>query len=583
MNPNPGDTNTGLIGSVDISGNSHHMYAWNDYWGPMFSSEGDTPSGVGLSSFHDGHRDGYAWAEGLVGWSPSTWTIELSFKFDDLAGWRTLIGRDDPTTIPGDIAAALYIQSNGINDAIRLNFATVSNERIVVDTSLVPELGQWYHLAIVVDGDQINMYASQFDGLGFQNVGSFTMDGGVDHSLQPTGTWTFGRGWFDGNFVDHISGNLDNIRFSDLALTTDQFLLSTPKIDRNPVMNGADPDILLVDDTVWMYTTSGPRTQFFACSSNNLANWQTHGPILDFADIPWIPEDKHAWAPGVTQKNGMYYIYYSVGPKPSHIGVAYSSSPDGPFVDSGGPLLSDNNSLFFEAIDAMVFTDPHSGTSYLYAGGSAGSELRVFELNNDMISFAREITVSNPSQLTEGAFMHYHNGVYYLSYSHGSWDRDSYSVHYSTANSPVGPWVYRGALMVSDDRHKGPGHHSFLYNAAIDEWYIFYHRWNNRTGSGPYTGSRSIAIEKMQYAPDGSIQPFVLTDTGVGPVWLGNTLRADFNENGTVALEDLFYFSAVWLTADEKGDIAPVGGDGIVDLFDFAGFALQWLKEPQSL
>ena len=82
----------------------------------------------------------------------------------------------------------------------------------------------------------------------------------------------------------------------------------------------------------------------------------------------------------------------------------------------------------------------------------------------------------------------------------------------------------------------------------------------------------------MHYNANGTIQPFVLTDTGVGPVWLGNTLRADFNENGTVALEDIRYLADVWLTADEKGDLAPVGGDGIVDLYDFAGFALQWLK-----
>jgi hypothetical protein len=94
----------------------------------------------------------------------------------------------------------------------------------VTDSTLNPEAGKWYHLAIVADGDQIDMYADQFDGLGFQNIGSLTMDAGVDHSLQPTGTWTFGRGWFNGGFVDHISGNLDNIRFSDVALTTDQFI-----------------------------------------------------------------------------------------------------------------------------------------------------------------------------------------------------------------------------------------------------------------------------------------------------------------------------------------------------------------------
>ena len=230
----------------------------------------------------------------------------------------------------------------------------------------------------------------------------------------------------------------------------------------------------------------------------------------------------------------------------------------------------------------MVFTDPKTGISYLYAGGSAGSRLRVFELNPNMVSFAREITVQNPTNFTEGAFMHYRNGIYYLSYSHGGWNSDSYSVHYCTAAGPVGPWTYRGAVMVSNGVHKGPGHHSFLYNGAMEEWYIFYHRWNKRTGSGPYTGSRSVAIEKMRYESDGRIKPFVLTDTGVGPVWLGKTRRADFNGDGAVDHQDMLYFSAAWLTADAQRDIAPVGGDGAVNLFDLAAFALQWLKEPQG-
>jgi beta-xylosidase len=285
----------------------------------------------------------------------------------------------------------------------------------------------------------------------------------------------------------------------------------------NPVMRGADPGILLVDDTVYMYPTSR-RTQFFAYSSNDLVTWQTQGPILDFAKIDWISDDKSAWAPGIIKKNGTYYFYYSVGPKPSHIGVAYSNSPTGPFVDSGRPLLSDNGDPSFEAIDAMVFTDPNSGKSYLYAGGSAGAKLRLFELNNTMTSFAREIPVTTPPNFTEGVFMHCRNGIYYLSYSHGQWRSDTYSVHYAMSKTPFGPWNYQGAILVSDNTYKGPGHHSFLYNSAMNEWYIFYHRWEKVKGSGPYSGSRVIAIEYLEYEDDGRIKPVTMTGKGVDPV-----------------------------------------------------------------
>ncbi len=39
----------------------------------------------------------------------------------------------------------------------------------------------------------------------------------------------------------------------------------------------------------------------------------------------------------------------------------------------------------------MVFTDRRSGRIYLYAGGSAGATLRVWELKPDMVSIAREV------------------------------------------------------------------------------------------------------------------------------------------------------------------------------------------------
>ena len=306
--------------------------------------------------------------------------------------------------------------------------------------------------------------------------------------------------------------------FAGLAVGTGQA--------KNPFLAGADPDVLLVDGTVWLYPTNarGSSTQFLAHSSADLQTWTRHRPVLDFKDVSWIYEggrtDCHAWAPGVATKDGKYYLYFSVGPQsdqhPARIGVAVSDSPAGPFKDSGKPLLTGGNG--FEAIDAMVFMDPQSGTPYFYAGGSAGSTLRVFELNDDMLSFAREIPVKTPPHFTEGAYMHYRKGIYYLSYSHGRWRESSYSVHYATAETPVGPWTYRGAILTSGDSHKGPGHHSLFENPGTDDWYIVYHRWNNVRGDGPYRGSRQIAIDRLGYDADGLLKPITMTDEGVGSI-----------------------------------------------------------------
>ena len=286
----------------------------------------------------------------------------------------------------------------------------------------------------------------------------------------------------------------------------------------NPVLPGADPHAVAVGDTVWIYPTwsDRPFERFFAFSSTNLIAWQRHGPVLDFEDVAWIKDDRHvrhhAWGPSAIEKNGTWFFYYSVGPQnptPSRIGVAVGAGPQGPFRDSGKPLLTGGGG--FEAIDPMVFTDPRSGKSFLYAGGSAGATLRVFELNPDMISFAREIAVETPPQFTEGAFMHCRQGRYYLSYSHGGWQHASYSVHYVTADGPVGPWHYRGAILMSDATRKGPGHHSFLQRPGTEDWLIVYHRWENQTGDGPYRGRRQICIDHIEYTPDGLIQPVIMT------------------------------------------------------------------------
>ncbi len=301
-------------------------------------------------------------------------------------------------------------------------------------------------------------------------------------------------------------------------------LLAVPtSLCANPIMRAADPHAEVIDGSVWMYPTrSEGGRNFFAYQSDDLVKWEEHGPILDFRDIPWIREDGRRghgpWAPCVAEKDGKFYFYYSVGPQtdehPSRIGVAVADSPAGPFEDSGKPLLTGGNG--FEAIDPMVFRDPESGKYFFYAGGSAGAKLRVFELGDDMTSFRREVEVETPPEFTEAPFIHHHAGRYHLTYSHGGWRDASYSVHYATADSPTGPWDYRGVLLESDNRHKGPGHHSIIrYPADGGKWYIVYHRWNDQRGRGPFRGSRSVAIDEIRYDNEGFLQPVEMSNLGV--------------------------------------------------------------------
>lgn len=535
---------------------------------------------------------------------PSQFTIEAFFKPEE-GGYRTIVGRDGYNVASHDPKlAALYFQVRPDN-SVAVCFADVagywhvaaSPAGMVKGFSFAsdPEgtTGRWYYMAAVSNGSVLSLYlanvsagtspmlVAQTDiaasGSPSRSLARGTASGADWHA----GGWSVGRGLYNGVHTDRAYGFIDEVRISNMALSVNQFLMNPkPTVDRNPLFNAADPHVLLVDGTAWIFPTSGYYRYFYAYSSQDMVNWQSRGVILNFDNIPWIPAGKSAWAPCMIKKNNMYYFYYSVGPKPSHIGVAYGTSIFN-LVDKGSALLSDNGVSTFEAIDPMVFTDPVSGKSYLYAGGSAGSRVRVFELNADMISFAREITVNNPSYFTEGVFMHYRNGVYYLSYSNGSWRDSTYCVRYSTSTTPYGPWTYRGKILSSEGWFKGPGHHSFMYNPAMDEWYIVYHRWNNRLDNGPYTtGSRSVAVEKITYQ-NNLIKEIMQTDTGVGPVWLGQWLQSDFNHDDSVDTLDLLALADAWRTASTQADIAPVGRDGIVNLKDLAFFSSQWLKSPE--
>lgn len=311
-------------------------------------------------------------------------------------------------------------------------------------------------------------------------------------------------------------------------------MLAASASARNPEFQGADPHALFIDGELWVFPTGGPggswtADRFGAFSSRDLKTWRNRGVVIRRDDIRWIGDDgarEHfLWAPGVATARGKWYLYYSVGPQnptPSRIGVAVADRPEGPYRDSGRALVTGGPYAGgdFEAIDPMVFVDPRSAKAYLYAGGSAGARLRVWELTPDMIGLAREVAVEQPPQFTEGAFMHERAGVYYLSYSHGHWNGPDYSVHYATASSPVGPWTYRGAILTSDARHQGPGHHSFVRDAD-GGWLVVYHRWEQRPGPAPLQGERQVAIDRVRYGADGTIRPIAMTDGDAAP-----TLRA---------------------------------------------------------
>ena len=261
------------------------------------------------------------------------------------------------------------------------------------------------------------------------------------------------------------------------------------------------------------------------------------GQVFNLNQSSWATNG-YGWAPCVVAFNGNYYFYYAMGGaagwQDSKIGVAVGPSPAGPFTDSGSPLVVSTTSPNVEAIDPMVFFDT-DGKVYLYYGGSAGSNLGIRQLNtNDLVSFSAALSVVTPANFTEAAFMSKRNGVYYISYSNGSWQTNTYNVRYAIGSSPLGPWTYKGQILVTDSLHKGPGSHALLQVPNTDIWYICYHYWDS------VYATRHVALDVLNYNADGTIKPVAMTGGGTVARWESFAAPGFFiaHTNGVASLLD---------------------------------------------
>ena len=288
---------------------------------------------------------------------------------------------------------------------------------------------------------------------------------------------------------------------------------------QNPILpsHHADPYIGYLAGQYWIYPTSEDTKSFRAFSSTNLIDWVDQGQVFNLSQSSWATNG-YGWAPCVVYWNNNYYFYYAMGGaagwQDSKIGVAVGPTPTGPFTDIGAPLVtSQTSSPNIEAIDPMVFFDT-DGKAYLYYGGSAGANLGIRQLNtNTMTSFSGSLNVVTPSGFTEAAFMSKRNGIYYISYSNGSWKTNTYNVRYATSSSPIGPWTYKGQILTSDSLHKGPGSHAFLQVPNSDIWYICYHYWDS------VYSTRHTALDSLSYNADGTIKPVTMTGGGMVTRW----------------------------------------------------------------
>ncbi|PFG41490.1 glycosyl hydrolase family 43 [Isoptericola jiangsuensis] len=285
-----------------------------------------------------------------------------------------------------------------------------------------------------------------------------------------------------------------------------------------------DPDVLLVDGVYHAYATNNVAQKVQHRTSRNLKEWKAEpdaAPGIGEAPGDWVgpcrtlPDgsvDYCVWAPEVSAVEGGFALYYTARDAASGrqcIGLATSTSPDGPFVDTRGePLVcpvelggaidaatvrdGDQLHLLWKtdgnccSLPAILYAQP------LSADGTTLTGPPVELMRNDL-----------PWQgaVVEAPAMVEHDGRFYLYFAANDYYGGRYRTGWAVADSVTGPFdVAEAELLTSEDfagEVVGPGGLD-----AFDDRHgrptVMFHGWDDTfTYRGVYTAA-------LSYGPDGT-------------------------------------------------------------------------------
>lgn len=275
----------------------------------------------------------------------------------------------------------------------------------------------------------------------------------------------------------------------------------------NPVVPGyfADPSLVNLDGKYYIYATTVSKfMEPVVWVSDDLQTWQVKSL--------GITGDHMFWAPSVLKgDNNKYYLYYTSGfDFKCHLYIG--DSPIGPWTKYG---------LTEQGFDLQMFRDPNSGKVY-GTSSDPKSRPRLVEFESNvknegyLTKVVKEKSLEGPFfDYTEGSFIVYRNGWYYLMYSGGRCDSENYKINYARSRDIWGPYedAPNNPLMDKNAEKNifGPGHHSVF--TVNNQYYVAYHRQDFYFY--PTCSERQICIDKMDFDENGWIKKIVPTNAGV--------------------------------------------------------------------
>ncbi|MCM1346232.1 MAG: family 43 glycosylhydrolase [Bacteroides sp.] len=322
----------------------------------------------------------------------------------------------------------------------------------------------------------------------------------------------------------------------------------------------ADPAPMVDGDTLWLYAgqdEGGPDIKGYRMrnwvlfSTTDMVNWTQHPSPCNIGVFhPWAKRGKAYAAHCIkSRKDGKYYFYVSTnGPG---IGVAVADSPRGPFKDVlGKPLLTTadcaGTTHGWACIDPAVFYD-QKGQPWITWGNQ---KCYIAKLKKNMTEIDGKIKEITPegSHFTEAPWVHYHDGLYYLTFAN-NWPE---TLGYAVSKRPDGPYIYKGVF--SDVAVGSETTHPAFVEFKGQNLFFTHNGWMPG-GSG---SSRNVCVTPFEYNAGGTLTQLNVKDTlywtdtakpvarpddctaylfayfeGTGPVRQQEQLRFAVSENGT--------------------------------------------------
>ena len=168
--------------------------------------------------------------------------------------------------------------------------------------------------------------------------------------------------------------------------------LLTENIHPQILAGYGDPAVLKTDEGYWLVATSNDAPDAFPIlRSHDLEHWEHSGFVFPAGEEPaWTAKGRRVadfWAPEVAKAGDEYWLCFTARQesKALAIGLARATTPAGPWLDNGSPLLTgkplDNDALGYDpnelqatsqVIDSHIFVDSNR-EKYLFWKDDANS------------------------------------------------------------------------------------------------------------------------------------------------------------------------------------------------------------------